>query len=499
MENDNQLLVEKWDELLEASTDRMSAVTNPEDKAMMARLLENQEKWILENQTAAADLGVFTPILVPTVRRIFPALVANQIVGVQPMSTPTGYAFAWRASYAGTDGNKISAAVNPLHRGLTENSIQGPQFVSVVITLISGTAVVLGEKVWKTSGGTNVHGLVKYFETTDGDMKVLVEYDISGDANPDSGATITNLFVVGNDVFFNGANTTNIAVTGLFNNESGFNTILRDYAGPNSTAVGEKIGDSTDFPVMRVAMERVTVEAQTRKLRAEYTLEMAQDLKAVHNMDAEAELMNVLQYEIAAEIDRDLIAAIKDNATDTTNWSYGILGASQTDTLGFADGQWEIEKLRTLYTRILKESNRIAVTSRRGAGNFIIASVNVISALEGLNNFMYSQVPNDVGPVGGVTRVGTLDGRFAVYVDTFWVGMDYCLVGYKGPGVMDTGVVYCPYIPIMMQKITHENTFQPAIGVLTRSAIAYNLFGTNNYYRKFDVDFTTSQLGAVAV
>ena len=243
-------------------------------------------------------------------------------------------------------------------------------------------------------------------------------------------------------------------------------------------------------------MERTTVTAQTRKLKAEYTLEMAQDLKSMHNMDAESELMNVLQYEIAAEIDRDLVAAINNNATQVTGWAYGNVGP-QTNTAWNADGQWEVEKFRTLYTRVIKEANRIAITTRRGPGNFIICSVNVVSALEGLNNFLYSSVPNDVGPVGGVTKVGTLDGRFSVYVDTFSdlssTG-DYVTVGYKGPSVLDSGVIYCPYIPLMMQKVIHEETFQPAIGVLTRSAIAYNMNGTQNYYRLIPTDFSNSQL-----
>lgn len=242
-------------------------------------------------------------------------------------------------------------------------------------------------------------------------------------------------------------------------------------------------------------MERAMVEAKTRKLKAEYTIEMAQDLKAVHNMDAEAELMNVLQYEIAAEIDRDLLAAINDNSASVTSWVYGDTGvpAAATSIAGEADGQWEQEKFRTIYTKIIKEANRIAVETRRGPGNFIVVSTNVVSALEGLNNFLYSQVANDVGPVGGVTKVGSLDGRFGVYVDTF-SREEYVTVGYKGASNMDTGVVFAPYIPLMMQKITHEATFQPAIGVLTRSAIAYNLQGTDKYYRRFTVDFTNSQL-----
>lgn len=493
---ENNLLVEKWGKLLDAETGSVKAVTDRDKRAIMAQLLENQEQWLSENTTAAADIGVFTPILVPTVRRIFPALVANQIVGVQPMSGPVGYAFAWRASYAGDKSalGTMNAAVNPLHRGQTEDSIDGPTFVSVVLihaTFTLATNIAVGDLVRSGgSSGGNEHGIVKYFELTDGLVKVLVEYALTGTA-------IDFPITTADPVFYSSTPATGRAVTAVFDNEAGYNTILRDYAGPQDTAAGEVLGETgTEMKQMRVAMERVTITAQTRKLKAEYTLEMAQDLKAMHNMDAEAELMNVLQYEIAAEIDRDLVAAINNNATQTDGWVYGVVGA-QTNVAWAADGQWEIEKFRSLYTRVIKEANRIAVTTRRGPGNFVIASVNVISALEGLNNFLYSAVPNDVGPVGGVTRVGTLDGRFSVYVDTFSdlssTG-DYVTVGYKGPSNLDSGVIYCPYIPLMMQKVIHEETFQPAIGVLTRSAIAYNMFGTENYYRLIPVDFTNSQL-----
>jgi hypothetical protein len=487
-------LVEKWNQLLEAKTETIKPVTDRDQKAIIAQLLENQENWLNENQVAASDIGVFTPILIPTTRRIFPALLANQIVGVQPMSAPTGYAFAWRASYAGDKSatGSVDQAVQPLHRGQTEDSINGPQFKSVVLLHASFTGnIAVGDEVRDaSSGGGNLHGLVKYFENTDGYVKVLVEYGMTGDS-------INFPIAAGDTVYYETADATGRATVSLFNNETGYNLILRNYAGPVTTAAGEVLGETgTEMKQMRVQMERVTVTAQTRKLKAEYTLEMAQDLKAMHNMDAEAELMNVLQYEIAAEIDRDLVAAINNNATSTNGWVYGNVGA-QTNTAWLADGQWEVEKFRSLYTRVIKEANRIAVTTRRGAGNFIICSTNVVSALEGLNNFLYSSVPNDVGPVGGVTRVGTLDGRFSVYVDTFSdlsSAGDYITVGYKGPSNLDSGVIYCPYIPLMMQKVIHEETFQPAIGVLTRSAIAYNLLGTNNYYRQIPVDFTNSQL-----
>lgn len=487
-DNKTNVLVEKWNKILTEDTKKLKPI-DEDSMGGMAQLLENQEQWMAENTNVAANIGVFTPILVPTVRRIFPALVANQIVGVQPMNAPNGYAFAWRASYGGDNSTGFGQNIANVDRGLTENSRTGGDFKSQVIYVPSAAAVAadlaVGDTVRDTNlGSGNVHGTVKYFEDSEGFTKVVVQMAQTGDA-------IDFPFIVDNNVFFSTDNDQPYAVAAQFGNEVGYNLIMRKMAGPHATATGEVLED--DMKSMRIGMERVSVEAKTRKLKAEYTLEMAQDLKAMHNIDAEAELMNVLQYEIAAEIDRELLQAINDNATAVTIWNYGTPGAQQS-TAWYADGQWEIEKFRTLYTRIVKEANKIALTTRRGPGNFIVASVNVVSALEGLNNFMYSQVPNDVGPVNGVTRVGTLDGRFAVYLDSFHVGADYVTVGYKGAGTMDSGVLYCPYIPILMQQVTHEKTFQPAIGVMTRSAICYNMFGTQNYYRKFTADFTNSQL-----
>jgi len=505
-------LVGKWSPLLEANDEKLAPVKDNSMKKSVAVQLENTEKWMKEQgylvedangqlseaTSVAANLGVFTPIVIPTTRRIAPGLLANQIVGVQPMSTPTGYAFAWRASYAG-DGSGtaqssssalgVANTVSPLHRGDTASTKAGPQWGSVILIFTTGPGatsdVAVGDDVRDTTGGGgNIHGTVKYFETSDGVEKVLVDYVMSGD-NP------AFPFATATDLFFETDNDEAFQCTSIVGNEIMHNAILKGYSGPVTTAAGEALG--SDMKEISTTMERVTVTAQTRKLKAEYTIEMAQDLKSVHGMDAEAELQSILQYEVTQEIDRELIAAINDNATAATGWSYGAVGV-QSDNATYADGQWEQEKLRTIYTKIIKESNLIAKTTRRGPGNFIIGSINAISALESLSNFMYAPVAGNVTPIsGGVSRVGTIDSRFAVYVDTFNEGADYITVGHKGAGNMDSGVIYCPYIPMMLMKTIHEQTFQPVMGVMTRSAIAYNLNGTANYYRKFATAFTNSQ------
>lgn len=514
MENKvDKRLVEKWSPLINA-TGKGTPVIEETHKPGMAQLLENQEKWLRENANDTGNLGLFTPILVPMARRIGPGLVANQIVGIQPMSGPTGFAYAWRSYYAGTGENKMDPAVSPLHRDggvastvgtyTTAQSADGPTFLSSVIIVADASGATLYSDTDKNSTGVisgsltgNAAGYIKYIDTTNN--AILVQW---------KDVTTKALCAVGEEVDF--AETYSASgdttVSAIFNNETQYNLILPDYATRRATAAGEVLGDDADgedhFPSMGVSMERAAVVAQTRKLKAEYTVEMAQDLKAMHALDAEAELMNVMQYEIAAEIDRSLVAEINGAATAVSGWKYSLYNAGypngsgglSTTTPFISDGNWEQEKFRTLYTKIVKEANMISVATRRGPGNYILVSPNVVSALEGLNNFMYSQVGSDLGSIGGVTRAGTLDGRFAVYVDTF-ARTDYATVGFKGPGNLDTGVIYCPYIPVMTQKIVHEKTFQPAIGMMTRDAILYNMNGTKAYYRKFTADFTGSQLG----
>lgn len=517
MEKVDKRLVEKWSPILNASG-KGTPTLEEEAKPGMAQLLENQEKWLKENENDAGNLGLFTPIMVPMARRIGPGLVANQIVGIQPMSGPTGFAYAWRSYYSGTNANPMDPAVDPLHRdgGVTNGTYSaqaasGPTFKSVIL-LVSALAD------GSTSDNTIAVGFQASTQKISDENNDLVGTVIFADTSGLTGtqayllvelAAVGTLPAVGDALEYDSAYVDGTpTVVAVFNNETQYNAILPNYASRMATATGETLGgtsDATDhFPSMGVTMERAAVVAQTRKLKAEYTVEMAQDLKAMHALDAEAELMNVMQYEIAAEIDRSLIHEINGAATAAGNWDYlgynpsipGTAGAATLNGSGTvsSDGNWEQEKFRTLYTKIVKEANLISVATRRGPGNYVLVSPNVVSALEGLNNFMYSQVGSDLGSVGGVTRAGTLDGRFAVYTDTF-ARSDYATVGFKGPGNLDTGVIYCPYIPVMTQKIVHERTFQPAIGMMTRDAILYNMNGTGAYYRTFSANFTGSQLG----
>lgn len=466
---ENQL-VEKWDALLTA--EGAPVVSN---KETMSQLLENEEIYMVEAGNAAADMAQYTPILVPAVRRIFPNLLANEIVGVQSMNAPTGYAYALRYAYAGVNADP-DRGVNPVDRGTFNRAIDNAAARFTTVAILASNPAFLFSATVSAINGTPVTATIIYQEPG----RALVNLPSSAVPAFTPGTSGT---LAGGSVF---------QIVAIFNNEAGYNLIFKNYSGPVATATGEVLNNDT-MKNMKMTLERVAIEAQTRKLKAEYTIELAQDLKNVHGLDAEAELINILEYEISAELDRELVDLINARATDVGSWTYGIPGVLTSGGTTEADGRWEQEKFRTLYTRILRESNQVAIQTRRGQANFIICSSNVAAALESLSGFMYSAVPGQVKPTLGVAKIGTLDGRFAVYLDTFATA-DYVTVGYKGTSAFDTGIIYCPYIPLMLQKVTDPSTFQPKIAFMTRDSICGNLFGAEKYYRKFSVNLTGSSL-----
>jgi hypothetical protein len=261
-----------------------------------------------------------------------------------------------------------------------------------------------------------------------------------------------------------------------------------------ATADAEALGTSGSpaIPEMAFSIDKTTVTAKSRALKAEYTIEMAQDLKAVHGLSAETELANILSTEILAEMNREIIRTININSV-TSVYAYGSAGtfAVATD----ADGRWSVEKFKGLVTAIEREANVIATSTRRGKGNFVICSHGVASALNsagaldtGLGITGGDNMDSDVT---GSLFAGTIHGRTKVYVDPY-AGIDYFTVGYKGPNPYDAGMFYCPYVPLSMMKTIGESDFQPRIGFKTRYGLADNPFvtagaGANVYYRKIKV------------
>ena len=242
------------------------------------------------------------------------------------------------------------------------------------------------------------------------------------------------------------------------------------------TATATQEADVT-ISEMAFAIDKVTVTAKSRALKAEYTVELAQDLKAVHGLDAETEQSNILSSEILAEINREVMRTIYTNAK--TGAAHNTTSAGTFDLDTDSNGRWSVEKFKGLMFQIEREANAIAKDTRRGKGNVLITSSDVASALAMAGQLSGAPTGNDFDPDDtGSTMVGTLNGRFKVYVDPYApsAATNYFTVGYKGSSAYDAGLFYCPYVPLQMVRAVGENSFQPKIGFKTRYGLVSNPF-----------------------
>ena len=357
-------------------------------------------------------------------------------------------------------------------------------------------------------------------------MPNLIAYDICG-VQPMTGPTGLIFAMRAREISMDGAEGLADEPTMLSNQDAGGDTGGGDIAGTNpsvlndspagsyttatgmTTVQGEALGDTTSnaFAEMAFSIEKHTVTAVTRALKAEYTMELAQDLKAIHGLDAETELANILSTEILAEINREVVrniyvSAVKGAQVNTTN-----AGIFDLDT--DSNGRWSVEKFKGLMFAIERDANAIGQQTRRGKGNMILCSADVASALQMAGVLDYTPALNNNLNVDdtSTTFAGVMNGRYKVYVDPYSANVaasQYYVVGYKGTSPYDAGMFYCPYVPLQMVRAVGENTFQPKIGFKTRYGIAANPFhtgtvaagadgaisissATNKYYRKVKV------------
>jgi hypothetical protein len=338
-------------------------------------------------------------------------------------------------------------------------------------------------------------------------MPNLIAYDIAG-VQPMTGPTGL-IFAMrsrytsqtGNEALFDEADTdftsrnaagdsTSDAGTSGITEQRGTNpAVLNDTSGSPeysrgqgmTTGTAEALGDQAgnQFAEMAFSIEKSTVTARSRALKAEYTMELAQDLKAIHGLDAETELANILSAEILAEINREVVRTIYINAekgaqTNTTN-----AGIFDLDT--DSNGRWSVERFKGLMFQLERDANRIAQRTRRGKGNMIICSADVASALQMAGVLDYTPALNNNLNVDdtGNTFAGVLNGRFKVYIDPYSANSSanqYYVVGYKGTSPYDAGIFYCPYVPLQMVRAVGQDTFQPKIGFKTRYGLVANPF-----------------------
>jgi Major capsid protein Gp23 len=339
-------------------------------------------------------------------------------------------------------------------------------------------------------------------------MPNLIAYDVAG-VQPMSGPTglifamrsrysnPINTGMTGPEAFYNEANTIFSGIVGPTNNGGGSDTSNNPVANVANTAAfttgrglstnaGEILGSgATVFPEMALSIDKVTVTANTRALKAEYSLELAQDLKAIHGLDAETELSNILSTEILAEINREVIRTIYTVAKPGCQWGTVTPGVFDLDT--DSNGRWSVERFKGLIYQIEREANAIAKETRRGKGNILIVSSDVASALAMAGVLSYTPALSADLQVDdtGNTFAGLLHGRIKVYIDPYFGGMasgfELACIGYKGTSPYDAGLFYCPYVPLQMVRAVDPGTFQPKIGFKTRYGMVANPFaeGTN--------------------
>ena len=301
-----------------------------------------------------------------------------------------------------------------------------------------------------------------------------------------------------NEALFDEANTA-FSAGGSGGSAPSQTTPTPNTTGGATTAAGEAL-TGAEFGDMGFTIEKAVVEAKTRALKAEYSMELAQDLKAIHNLDAESELANILSTEILAEINREVIGSINSVAIAAPVGAQTTGNENKFDLQNDADGRWAVEKFKSLLFQIEIEANKIAKTTRRGKGNFIICSSNIASALAAAGSLDYTPALSANLQVDdtGNTFAGVLNGRMKVYIDPYATGTDSVTVGYRGTNPYDAGMFYCPYVPLTMVRAVDENTFQPKIAFKTRYGMQQNPFvglasgigtaGQNSYFRRFLVE-----------
>jgi hypothetical protein len=437
----SEALQSKWKPVLEHN--ELPDISDPYRKAVTTILLENQQQYLREDGPSnisnnlsgdsTANVARWDPILISLVRRAMPNLIAYDVCGVQPMSGPTGLIFALRSRYNDQFGNEaLFQEANTNFAGNPATGLTGRGY--------GATAGMIG--------GTAVNGIqTDPFALTD-----ALNASATGAAFGLNNGSV--------DPFIGTAMATNSGEALGYPN--------------GSQAAGNQ------FAQMAFSIEKTTVTAQTRALKAEYTMELAQDLKAIHGLDAETELANILSSEILAEINREVVRRIyvsaKLGARSGTTQTAGVFDLNVD-----SNGRWSVEKFKGLLFQIERECNQIAKETRRGKGNFVLCSADVASALAmaGVLDYAPALSTNLNVDDTGNTFAGVLNGKLRVYIDPYasqTASHEFFCVGYKGSSPYDAGLFYCPYVPLQMVRAVGENSFQPKIGFKTRYGMIHNPF-----------------------
>lgn len=460
----------------------------------MIQLFENTQAEVmkqLNEGTLTSDIAQFTPILLPMVRRIYPQLIANELLGVQPMSMPTGYMYAMVNQYLGDGLRKVEDRTRPagvvytvsasdasaIEAGITAGTIQ-----TGVTKVLNSSGDVVGTLLYvEKDVRTNALGTDQHVGT-----KILATIDVDSVSKADLVLTTGESFSLGT--------VTGLTVVTTYSNEAAFAHILKNYTGPYTTVEAEHLGD--EMREVGFSIARKSIEAKSRALKAKYTVEAFQDLNAQHGLTMDSELMSTMQYEIQSELDREIVSFVKNNSAWLPDMQFG----TQTN-VQIPDGRWEIERYRAQAIRIDKESVQIGLDTKRGQGNILLVSPKVCTMLEQVGSFNPAPISSDVRqPISGGTA-GTFNNKYKVVVDQY-ADDNYCTVLYKGASNKDAMGMFCPYVPLSFTKVTDYVTGQPVIIAKTRYALD-TIPGVVNpdsndraksYARSFGVNFANTIL-----
>ena len=420
----------------------ISGIADPYLKANMAKLLEAQETVDTDvmsllteaapgsintgtiggftDGVAATDSYIFKPIALALVRRTFPDLIANKLCGVQAMSTPVGLAYALRVLYNDNSNNEAAWEKVDYYGGYT-----GSQ-VGTSATLQGST----GTSTSANTGFGDTSGTGAYTSASEG-------WTLSG---------------------------------------TGGAWPITSTSGSLTPATGYGA-----YPQLKVHIDQLAISAKERKLAASFSLESMQDLKAMHGLDIEKEMVNFLQYEIMAELDREILTAIKVTSIDTANGGAVISPIDLTGNGTGIDGRWAGEKYMNVIASIIHQANVIAIKTKRAPANNVVVSPDIASALQAAGHPFVGLNAN-VNATQVMSSIGKLNGQLDVYRDQY-AQQSYAMPILKGAGISDAGVIFSPYVMGLTNRAVDPQTFAPAIGVLARYAISNSLLGAGRYSR----------------
>lgn len=437
----------------------------------------------LNETNNTGNIADFIPRLQPLLRKVMPKLMAFDVCGIQPVKTPKSEVFMLKAIYSGSNQNPVvdqaKSRILQISEGTASDAIG-------IGTIVVGDADTVGTVVYKETVSGNLYAGAK---ASDQKTFIVVDYDNVNSATDSQFAVTQKLQVITDPTAGYGIpDASDYTIDVVYENEAGYRQILPGYTGPYNTADGEKLGH--DMRQMAIRIVSVGVDTKTRAIKAELTVELIQDMKSMHGLSAEKEILFVLESELINDINMSIIKKFKEVSKL----------APVFDLANDSAGRHAMEYYSGLYDRILADGRELGSRNQKGNANILIATSRVISALQSLGKFQAVNQASSLkhAETHADNYVGTTVDGMKVYQDWFADDEGYMVI-YKGKGALDNGVIYAPYQPVMIMNATSSVTMQPVIAIKTRADIVGNTFynpqaGQSAYATYRGVNFNATPL-----